>query len=213
MPCDMLVLRATVQVLRGWSSSPMVHSHLGYDQQGAATTLPALGLGYGMMPGATTAMQSMMQHQQRLLYPMPGPYPMVAGGARLYAPPQYHHAPQLPQGLAAPQYMQPQAYQPAPYGMVLQPPPLQQQPAAAMLYAPVRELQPSQLLPAPQPPQQQWSGSNQASGPVGGYYISGADAGQQQHIPGPSSGHEGVAAAHQPQYLVYMSSPSLDHEQ
>ena len=210
----MLVLRATVQVLRGWSSSPMVHSHLGYDQQGAAA-LPALG--YGMMPGASTAMQSMMQHQQRLPYQMPGSYPgAVAGAGGLYAGMSPHHYfPQFPQGLAAPQYPQPQAYQPVPYGMALQPPPLQQ-PAAAMLYAPVGNLQPAQLLAVPLPPQQQqqqqWSGSNQASGPVGGYYVPNADAGQQQLIPGPSSGHEG-AQVPQPQYLVYMSSPSPDREQ
>lgn len=54
LPGDALVIRATVQVLRGWSSAPMVHQHS--SAVAAAAAGPPYGMQYGMYGGGMGGM-------------------------------------------------------------------------------------------------------------------------------------------------------------
>lgn len=98
----MLVLRATVQVLRGWSSAPMVHSHLAYGTgaglQAPHTMLaPQVSAPYlsavppYMLPGAgvVPAPQHPGQYQAASLQQWPGlaPFPGAAAPVMGLQPP------------------------------------------------------------------------------------------------------------------------------
>lgn len=199
----MLVLRATVQVLRGWSSAPTVHGHLGYQggmqagMQGGQ--IPALG--YGAMPGSMT-----LQQQQSALAIVPQQQPQQ------YLQPQGHNQGVCVCGGLPPHHHMPHHQAAAPpipsYGGSFQ------QPSGAVLFTPAGP----QVGQVGQ--QQQWNGNHsqfqagsqiQQAAPAGYYSGNVHDSGsvasyqqQQQQLQHPGAGSPDPNAS----YLVYMSSPS-----
>ena len=236
MPCDMLVLRATVQVLRGWSSAPMVHSHLGYN---SGVSAQGGGSYNGAMPGSMAAIQ-MHQHQdfvpstanpvyqtQFQARPQPHAFQPAAMGAPCTCgglPPHVH------QILPSPQVGQ--------LGSIFQQPPhIPEAQAAMMLYAPVSSLQPSLLTGVSQQQQHQYhqyqqqqqqqqqyqqqqqpqqSQQQQWSGPIIQGSAQVAQQGQSGLVqpaiaysppPQTADGNSSIQTPAGPAYLIYMSSP------
>ncbi|GAX77588.1 hypothetical protein CEUSTIGMA_g5032.t1 [Chlamydomonas eustigma] len=230
MPCDMLVFRATIQVLQGWSSAPKVHTQAGYGYTPSHQhTMPSLS-GIAAAPSYQQSPLYPVQQQQQYTYQtgsegctchecqqqqqQHGPY-----GSQHAT---YSYLPQSSLPGAELSSPTPQTSYSVPYSaqqqQQLSPPRVS---SSALLYAPLGPAMPAHLLPLPNLPSQQqqqpaWSYAPAASGvnPSGNYqvgpYMSPNTA--PPGLPNLSTYTQPMGSDAFPQgrtpYLMYMSSPN-----